>query len=63
MMLLERLNEKYYFVGLMRMQKVLAEYSDKYPIIVRRLNPEGSNIKVFTCSTLDSYVYCLYRMY
>lgn len=27
------------------MQKVLAEYTDKYPIIVRKLDPEASSNK------------------
>ncbi|CAG5028276.1 unnamed protein product [Parnassius apollo] len=33
--------------GLMRIQKILAEYTDKYPVIIRQLEPDGDNYKVF----------------
>ncbi|VVC94093.1 unnamed protein product [Leptidea sinapis] len=33
--------------GLTRIQKILAEYSNKYPITVRRLNPNTDNFKIF----------------
>lgn len=32
--------------GLMRVQKVLAEHTDKYAVSVRKLNPMGDNKNV-----------------
>ncbi|KPJ04259.1 Glutamate receptor, ionotropic kainate 2 [Papilio xuthus] len=33
--------------GLMRIQKILAEYTDQYPVTIRKLEPDGDNYKVF----------------
>ncbi|XP_049872658.1 glutamate receptor ionotropic, kainate 2-like [Pectinophora gossypiella] len=33
--------------GLLRIQKILAEHTDQYPLFIRRLDPEGENHEVF----------------